>query len=269
MTQNRFLTTVIDGRNEQSAQPLIAHLVELKRRVIWSLVVFFIAAAVCYGFSTQIYAFLTHPLEQGPNATTHRLIYTGLTEAFTTYIKVSMFGGIFLTVPFIMVQIWLFMSPGLYSNERRAILPFFIFAPFLFVAGACFSFFVFIPLAWKFFLSFESPATAGGLPIILEARVAEYLSLTTTFILSFGLAFQLPIVLGLMGKLNLIQAKALARFRKWALVLILCVAALLAPPDVLSQVALAIPLYCLYEISVWLVTWMQRGKTTPEDAENV
>jgi sec-independent protein translocase protein TatC len=261
MTQNRFLTkqnNTADGG--QSAQPLIAHLVELKKRVIWSLIVFFIMAGICYGFSTQIYAFLTHPLEQGPNAASHRLIYTGLTEAFSTYIKVAMFGGIFLTVPFIMVQIWLFIAPGLYERERRAILPFFIVSPVLFVMGACFSFFVFIPLAWKFFLSFETPQVAGGLPIILEARVAEYLSITTNFILAFGAAFELPIVLGLLGKLDLIQAKSLAQFRKWALVIILCVAALLAPPDVLSQVALAIPLYCLYEISVWLVTWMQRGK---------
>lgn len=248
------------SRNEHSAQPLIDHLIELKRRVIWSVVVFFIAACVCYAFSTEIYAFLTQPLQQGAAGGSRRLIYTGLTEAFSTYIKVAMFGGIVLTVPFIMVQIWLFMSPGLFPNERKAVLPFFIAAPFLFVMGACVSFFAFIPAAWKFFLSFETPAPANGLPIILEARVADYLSLTTTFILAFGLAFQLPIVLGLLGRLDIIQAKALARFRKWALVIILSIAAILTPPDVISQASLAIPLYCLYEISVWLVTWMQRNK---------
>jgi sec-independent protein translocase protein TatC len=259
---NRFLTTV----NDSSAQPLISHLIELKRRVIWSVAVFFIAACICYGFSSQIYAFLTEPLAQGAAAGSRRLIYTSLTEAFSTYLKVAMFGGIFLTVPFIMVQIWLFMTPGLYPHERKAILPFFISAPILFLMGACISFFVFIPAAWKFFLSFETPQPTNGLPIILEARVAEYLNLTTTFILAFGFAFQLPIVLGLMGRLGVIQAKALARFRKWAVVIILSIAAILTPPDVISQSALAIPLYCLYEISVWLVRWMQRSKTKdPKD----
>lgn len=254
-------------RNEQSAQPLMDHLIELKRRVIWCVVVFFIAACVCYAFSADIYAFLTHPLEQGSNGSSRRLIYTGLTEAFSTYLKVAMFGGIILTVPFIMAQIWLFMSPGLYPSERKAVLPFFISAPLLFTLGACISFFAFIPAAWKFFLSFETPQPATGLPIVLEARVADYLSLTTTFILAFGFAFQLPIVLGLLGRLGIVQAKALARFRKWAVVIILSIAAILTPPDVISQAALAIPLYCLYEISVWLVTWMQRNKT--KDEENV
>ncbi len=256
--KNSFLTT---NNQDSSAQPLISHLIELKRRVIWSVVVFFIAACVCYGFSSEIYAFLTEPLAQGVAGESRRLIYTSLTEAFSTYLKVAMFGGIILTVPFIMVQIWLFMAPGLYPHERKAILPFFLAAPVLFVMGACVSFFAFIPAAWKFFLSFETPQPANGLPIVLEARVAEYLNLTTTFILAFGFAFQLPIVLGLLGRLGIVQAKALARFRKWALVIILTIAALLTPPDVISQSALAIPLYCLYEISVWLVRWMQRSKT--------
>ena len=253
--------------NEQSAQPLIDHLIELKRRVIWCVVVFFIAACVCYAFSTQIYAFLTYPLEQGSAGSARRLIFTGLTEAFSTYLKVAMFGGIVLTVPFIMLQIWLFMAPGLYPSERKAVLPFFVAAPILFSLGACISFFLFIPAAWKFFLSFETPAPTTGLPIVLEARVADYLSLTTTFILAFGFAFQLPIVLGLMGRLGMVKAKALAGFRKWAVVIILSIAALLTPPDVISQAALAIPLYCLYEISVWLVAWMQRTKT--EDVTHV
>lgn len=250
-----FAPDIIDG---QKAQPLLAHLVELRSRLIWCFAVFFVATAVCYGYAGEIYEFLTSPLaKEGANGS-RRLIYTGMTEAFTAYLKLAMFGGAFLTVPFIMLQIWLFVSPGLYAKERRAILPFFIAAPFMFLMGACLSFFSFIPLAWKFFLSFEVPQSANGLPIVLEARVAEYLSLTTTFILAFGAVFQLPIVLGLLGRLDIISAKALAKFRKWAIVLILCVAALLTPPDVLSQAALAIPLYCLYEISVLLVTWMQR-----------
>jgi len=251
------------------AQPLIAHLVELRRRLIWSIGVFFIASCICYYFAPDIYGFLTRPLMQGSAPGARRLIYTDLTEAFTTYVKVAMFGGGFITVPFIMLQVWLFMKPGLYPGERKSILPFFIAAPVLFVMGATLSFFVFIPSAWKFFLSFEVPESSGNLPIVLEARVADYLSLTTTFILAFGLAFQLPIVLGLLGRMNIIQAEALAKFRKWALVIILSIAAILTPPDVISQSALAIPLYCLYEISILLVRLMQRSRSKSTEVKHV
>ena len=246
------------------AQPLMAHLIELRRRLIYSIAMFIVATGACYFFAEHIYAYLTQPLaEQKGNmgAATHRLIYTGLTEAFTTYLKVALFSGAVLTVPFIMLQVWLFMAPGLYGHERRSILPYFIMAPLLFLFGAALSFYGVIPMAWRFFLSFETPQPDIGMPIVLEARVAEYLSLTTTLIFAFGMAFQLPIVLGLLGRLGIIRSAMLARFRKWALVLVLIVAAILTPPDVLSQIALAIPLYCLYEISIILVRVQERKKT--------
>lgn len=246
------------------SQPLMAHLIELRKRLIYSIFMFIIASGVCYFFAENIYAYLTQPLADQKGhmgAATQRLIYTGLTEAFTTYLKVALFSGAVLTVPFIMLQIWLFMAPGLYPHERRSILPYFIVAPILFVFGAALSFYGVIPMAWRFFLSFEAPQPNVGMPIILEARVAEYLSLTTTLIFAFGMAFQLPVVLGLLGRLGAVKAVMLARFRKWAFVLVLIMAAVLTPPDVLSQLSLAIPLYCLYEMSIILVRSQERSKT--------
>lgn len=251
-----------------AAQPLIEHLAELRKRLVWTVMIFTVIAAIAYYFAADIYAFLTAPLaQQGGGMPDRRLIYTGLTEAFTTYLKLALFAAGLITVPFIMLQIWLFMAPGLYPSEKRRVLPFFLAAPLLFAAGAALCFFIVIPIAWEFFLSFEVQQPANGLPIILEARVGEYLSLTMTLIFAFGFAFQLPIILGLLAQFGIVKAEHLARFRRWALVLILIMAALLTPPDILSQTALAIPLYCLYEISIALVRLMQR--TQPDHSTKV
>lgn len=238
-------------------QALMAHLIELRNRLLWVALVFALATTFCYFYAGDIYGYLTEPLAKIQSSTPRRLIYTGLTEAFTTYMKVALFAGGLLTVPFILLQIWLFIAPGLYATERRAVGPFFLAAPVLFIFGGCLAFYGVIPIAWHFFLSFETPQPSNGLPIILEAKIGEYLSLTMALIFAFGLAFQLPILLGFMGRLGLIKAEQLAKFRKWALVVILVVAAILTPPDVLSQSALAIPLYCLYEMSIWLVKWQK------------
>jgi sec-independent protein translocase protein TatC len=240
-------------------QPLLEHLIELRNRLVKCVIVFTMATGICYFFASDIYGLLTEPLAKIQAETPRRLIYTGLTEAFVTYLKVALFAGGFLTVPFLLTQIWLFLVPGLYAGERRTVLPFFIAAPILFLLGAALAFWGVIPIAWKFFLSFETPQPSNGLPIILEARVGEYLSLTMAMIFAFGLAFQMPIALGLMGKLGIIKAEALVKYRKWAVVLILAASAVLTPStDIISQAALAIPLYCLYEISIGLVKWLQR-----------
>jgi sec-independent protein translocase protein TatC len=236
-------------------QPLMHHLLELRKRLIWTALVFAVTTTIAYYFSEPLYGFLTKPLA---SAGSQRLIYTGLTEAFMTYLKIALFAGGALTVPFILLQVWLFIAPGLYGTERRAIAPFFFFAPVLFGAGAALAYGVVIPLAWQFFLSFQHTDPVNGLPIMLEARVGEYLSLTTTLMMAFGFAFQLPIILGVLGRLGIVKATQLARFRKWAVVFILIVAAILTPPDILSQSSLAIPLYALYEISILLVRYQQR-----------
>ena len=232
--------------------PLLEHLVELRRRLIWSSVGLLIAFGVCYHFSGQIYSFLAQPLAdilEKQNGG-HRLIFTGLTEAFFTYIKVAFFGAAFISFPLVASQIWLFVAPGLYRSEKRAFLPFLVATPILFLAGAALAYYFVFPIAWRFFLSFQSPGGAGGLPIELEARVSEYLGLVMKLIFAFGIAFELPVLLTLLAKVGIVSVAGLRRFRRYAYVGMFVIAAILAPPDVLTQCGLAIPLILLYEISI-------------------
>lgn len=259
MTAPDSIEPDIITKENLTAQPLVAHLTELRKRLVWTVAVFSLVTIVAYFFAAHIYGFLTEPLAaQSGNMPDRRLIYTGLTEAFTTYLKLSLFTAGLVTVPFIMLQIWLFMAPGLYPSEKRRILPFFLAAPVLFALGASLCFFVVIPIAWEFFLGFEVQQPSSGLPIILEARVGEYLSLVMTLIFAFGFAFELPIILGLLAQFGIFRAEHLIKFRRWALLIIVIIAAILTPPDIFSQIALAIPLYCLYEISIALVRMIQR-----------
>ena len=239
--------------------PLIEHLMELRQRLLWSVGAFFIAFALCYYFSTQIYGFLAQPLANvliGQGGADRRMIFTALYEAFFTYLKVAFFGAIFFSFPIWATQLWLFIAPGLYRSEKRTIMPFLVASPILFLAGAALAYYFIFPLAWHFFISFETPAGAGTVPIQLEAKVSEYLSLVMHMILAFGLAFQMPVGLVLLCKVGILNVQSLRKGRRYAIVGMFVVAAIITPPDVISQVGLAVPLILLYEISILLAAWM-------------
>lgn len=239
--------------------PLLDHLLELRRRLMWSIGAFFIAFLVCYFFSGRIYDFLAAPLAEimRQKGQEPRLIYTVLYEVFFTHVKVAVFAGAFITFPVAATQLWLFIAPGLYRSEKHAILPFLIASPVLFVMGAALGYYVVFPFAWRFFLSFETPPTAHGVQIELFATVSAYLNLVMKLIFAFGITFQLPVLLSLMARVGLISARQLASKRRYAYVACFVVAAVLAPPDVFTQTGLAVPLILLYEVSIFAARWVE------------
>ncbi len=255
-----------DDQIDDKPMPLLDHLIELRKRLLWSAVAFMVCFAGCYHFSTDIYSFLAQPLadilvqKTGQN---RRLIFTQLYEAFFTYLKVAFFGAAFISFPVVATQVYMFVAPGLYRREKKALLPFLLATPVLFVMGAALAYYFVFPAAWRFFLSFESPDGGGGLPVQLEAKVSEYLSLVMKLIFAFGLAFQLPVLLTLLAKVGIISSRGLRKHRRYAYVGMFIVAAIITPPDVITQTGLAVPLILLYEVSIVTAGWVE---TKPVDA---
>jgi sec-independent protein translocase protein TatC len=252
-----------EGSNfDERSMPLLDHLIELRSRLIYSVVAILLLFFICYYFSPSIYNFLVAPLadvlEQMGGQ--RRLIFTALHEAFFTYIKVAFFAALFLSFPFLAIQVWMFIAPGLYKNEKRAFAPFLIATPILFFMGGALVYYFVFPLAWKFFLSFEASGGVGVLPIQLEAKVDQYLSLVMRLIFAFGLCFELPVVMTLLGRVGLVTSKGMREKRKYAIVVTFIVAAILTPPDVISQIGLALPTMLLYEISIYSVKMIERSR---------
>ena len=238
----------------------VSHLTELRKRLIHSFIFLFIFFIVCYVFAEHLYAFLVEPFASAvkENGLERRLIFTALQETFLTYIKVSFFTAFFITCPYILIQIWKFIAPGLYKHEKIAIIPYLVLTPILFFLGGVLVYYLIMPLAINFFLSFESSGLSTGLPIQLEAKVNEYLSLVMKLIFAFGISFQLPVVLSLLARIGLIDAKFLKERRKYVVVIIFATAAILTPPDPITQIGLAVPLLILYELSIFSVNIIEK-----------
>ena len=239
-----------------------SHFVELRSRLLNSLIFIFVAFIASYIFAENIYNFLVEPyanaVKDDPNS--RRLIFTALHETFITYIKVAFFSAIFLGSPMLIIQIYKFIAPGLYKNEKKAILPYLISTPILFILGGVLVYYLVMPLAINFFLSFETIGSKTSLPIQLEAKVNEYLSLIMRLIFAFGISFQLPILLNLLARIGVVNSNYLKSIRRYVIVIIFAFAAILTPPDPITQVGLAIPLLLLYELSIFTVKFIEKKK---------
>ncbi len=265
---------------EDSSAPLIEHLAELRSRLIRSLLAFVAGMVVCFTVWNPIFDFLTRPLCTAMAARGQEdcgLILIALQEGFFVAVSISMMGGLMLAFPVISYQMWRFVAPGLYKSEKGAFLPFMIASPFMFLLGASFAYYVVTPLAFDFFLGFQQPGSLVEGPesetavagIAFQGSAQAYLSLTIKFVVAFGLCFQLPVLLTLMGKAGLVSAKGLGSVRKYAVVAILLLAALATPPDVISQVILFTVVYGLYEISILLVARVERKREAHLRAEGL
>ena len=248
--------------NSEKPVSFVGHLTELRSRLLNSFIFLILLFIVCYFFSTEIYRFLVQPYADAVLAKNldRRLIFTALHEAFLTYLKVSFFAAFFISSPFFLGQLWKFIAPGLYKNEKQALLPYLVATPTLFILGGCIVYYLIMPLAIKFFLGFETIAEPGVIAIQLEAKVNEYLSLIMRLIFAFGVSFQLPVILSLLARIGIIDSEYLRKRRKFFVVIIFTMAAILTPPYPITQIGLALPLLLLYELSIFTVKFIEKKK---------
>jgi sec-independent protein translocase protein TatC len=240
----------------------VEHLTELRSRLIKSIVYLFLFFIICYFFAENIYSFLINPYADAvkDDSINRRMIFTALQETFITYLKVAFFTSMFVSSPIILIQIWKFVAPGLYKNEKNALLPYMIATPVLFLLGGMLVYYLIMPLAINFFLSFETTSNLGSLPIQLEAKVNEYLSLIMRLIFAFGISFQLPVLLSLLARAGFVNSEYLKKRRRYVIIIIFIFAAVLTPPDPITQIGLGIPLLILYELSILSVKFIEKKK---------
>ena len=252
----------MNNKKKDQEGSFVLHLTELRSRLIKSFLFLLFAFVICYIFSEDIYKFLVKPYSNAviDSNLDRRMIFTALHEAFLTYLKVAFFASFFITSPIILTQLWKFVAPGLYKNEKQALLPYLIATPLLFILGGMLVYYLIMPLAIKFFLSFESQADVGSIAIQLEAKVNEYLSLIMRLIFAFGISFQLPIILSLLARVGVLDSTYLKTRRKYVVVIIFAIAAILTPPDPITQIGLALPLLILYELSILTVKIIENKK---------
>jgi len=240
----------------------VGHLTELRSRLVKSIIYLFFFFVICYFFAENIYGFLVEPYAEAvkDDEVNRRFIFTALHETFITYLKVAFFAAMFISSPIILTQIWKFIAPGLYKNEKRALLPYLIATPTLFLLGGMLVYYLVMPLMIKFFLSFETSAQINSLAIQLEPKVNEYLSLIMRLIFAFGISFQLPVLLSLLARVGFIDSEYLKKRRKYVIIIIFAVAAVVTPPDPITQIGLGIPLLILYELSILSVKIIEKKK---------
>jgi sec-independent protein translocase protein TatC len=253
----------MSGAEEDKKMPLFEHLVELRTRLLYAAVGFFIAFIACFFVAQHILEFLQRPLAELLPAG-RPMIFTDLTEPFFTQLKVAAFGALCLSFPIIASQVWAFIAPGLYKHEKSAFLPFLIATPIMFAVGMAFVYYILMPMAWKFFLGFETAGGEGKMAMELLPKIGEYINLIMKLIFAFGFCFELPVLLTLLAKVGIIGSQGLREKRRYAIVAIVIVAAIVTPPDAISMMSLAVPMLALYEISILMARLVEKKRAEEE-----